>query len=275
MLHAIRHGYRHIDAAWCYKNQDEVGAAIKEAIDSNIVTRADLWVTTKLWNNFHDREAVEPHLRDSLNQLKLDYVDLYLIHWPVSGNEGESLTPSLAETWAGMEDVLDKGLVKAIGVSNYGIEKLEAMKEYARVMPVVNQVELHPVWRNDPLLAKCAELNIHVTAYSPLGSPDSAEMLNRTCPVVLEHPLIARISEETGHTPGQVLIRWGLQRGTSVIPKSVTPSRIEQNFDMFTWELSAEHMQALSSLEPQERMLAGGFWCKENGPYRTVDQLWA
>lgn len=275
VLHAIRQGYRHIDAAWVYKNQDEVGEAIKEAISSGIVTREELWVTTKLWNDFHSKDAVEPHLRDSLRQLQLDYVDLYLVHWPVTGIEAEVVTPSLGETWAGMEEVLKLGLTKSIGVSNYGIEKLEAMKDYAKVMPVVNQVELHPVWRNDPLLTKCAEMNIHVTAYSPLGSPDSATMLSRTGPAVIDNPIIARVAEESGHSAGQVLIRWGLQRGTSVIPKSVTPSRIDENFDMFSWELSAEHMRALSSIEPQERMLGGAFWCKEGGPYRHIDELWA
>lgn len=275
VLHAIRLGYRHIDAAWVYKNQDEVGEGIKEAISSGLVTREELWVTTKLWNDFHGRDAVEAHLRDSLSQLQLDYVDLYLVHWPVTGVESETLTPALEETWAGMEAMLELGLTKTIGVSNYGIEKLEAMKGYAKVMPAVNQVELHPVWRNDPLLAKCAEMNIHVTAYSPLGSPDSAGMFKRASPSVMEHPEVIRIAAEVGRSAGQVLIRWGLQRGTSVIPKSVTPSRIEQNFDMFSWELSAEHMTVLSTIEPQQRMLVGDFWLKAGGPYRTLDELWA
>jgi alcohol dehydrogenase (NADP+) len=221
------------------------------------------------------QDVVEDHLRDTLTQLKLEYVDLFLIHWPVTGVEAETVTPPLSDTWKGMEAVLAKGLTKAIGVSNYGIKKLEDMQSYATVMPVVNQVEMHPLCRQDDLVSRCAALGIHVTAYSPLGTPDSAEMLKRTGPALLDHPTIVKIAEESGHSPGQVLIRWGLQRGTSVIPKSVTPSRIEQNFDMFTWELSAEHMQILSSMEPQERMLDGTFNTKPGGPYRTVEELWA
>jgi alcohol dehydrogenase (NADP+) len=276
VLHAIRHGYRHIDAAWCYRNQDEVGAGIREAIQEGIVTREELWVTTKLWNPFHAADAVEPHLRDSLQQLNLDYVDLYLIHWPVSDIESEVLTPSYEETWKAMEALVVKGLTKAIGVSNLGPQKLLAMKEYATIFPAVNQVELHPMWRNEPLLEVCAELGVHLTAYSPLGSPDSAEMLNRVNgPLLMENPLVVSIAEQTSRSPGQVLIKWGLQRGTSVIPKSVTPSRIEENFDMFSWSLSDEQMAQLNSISPQERMLHGAFYVKENGPYKVVEDLWA
>ena len=225
-----------------------------------MVSRSDLWVTTKLWNDFHAPDAVEPHLHNSLRQLGLDYVDLYLIHWPVTGVETDVVTPSLADTWRAMEAVLEKGLVKAIGVSNYGVDKLEAMKSYATIMPVVNQVEMHPLWRSDMLFNKCAEMNIHVTAYSPLGSPDSVEMLKRSGPALLDHPIVGKIAEETGKSCGAVLIRWGLQRGCSVIPKSVTPSRIEDNFDMFSWQLSESQMASLSTMKPQERMLLGNFW---------------
>lgn len=217
---------------------------------------------------------MEDHLKDSLSQLRLDYVDLFLIHWPVTDIESDVLTPPIEETWVAMEALVSKGLAKTIGVSNFGIKKLESMKSYAKIFPAVNQVELHPVWRNDPLLAACAEMNIHVTAYSPLGSPDSASMLKRDGPAVLEHEVITSIATETGRSAGQVLIRWAIQRGTSVIPKSVNPSRIEENFDMFTWDLSPDQMHRLSSIEPQRRMLAGDFWVKPGGPYRSMDELW-
>lgn len=272
---AIKAGYRHIDAAWIYQNQDEVGDGIAKAISEKLVTREELFVTTKLWNSFHKKEDVEPHLRDSLKQLNLDYVDLYLIHWPVTGETGETLTPSTEETWGAMEDMLALGLTKAIGVSNFSISKLSAMKAYAKTFPMVNQVELHPHCRQNELVAACKEMNVVLTGYSPLGSPDSAVMFNRESVNVLNNPLVLRIAEETGRTAGQVLIRWGVQRGTTVVPKSVTPSRIEQNLDVFSFALTDDQMQALSSIDNQKRACDGSFWCNPNGPYRTMEELWA
>ncbi len=149
---AIRVGYRHIDAAWNYKNQDEVGAGIRQAISDGLVKREDIWVTSKLFNDQHSTADVEPHLRETLDQLQLDYIDLYLIHWPFTGVEGPELSPPYSETWAAMEELVVKGLVKSIGVSNLTIKKLEAMKAYAKIWPAVNQVEMHPLLRQDALL---------------------------------------------------------------------------------------------------------------------------
>lgn len=154
-----------------------MGEAITEILGSGLVKREDLWVTSKLWNNFHAPSDVEAHCRETLEQLKLDYLDLYLIHWPVTDSEGEELTPSYKDTWLAMEELLAKGLVKTIGVSNLSAKKISAMKDYATIFPAVNQVELHPLFRQNDLLAVCSSLGTHVTAYSPLGSPDSAEMI--------------------------------------------------------------------------------------------------
>ena len=275
VLEAIRLGYRHIDAAWVYENQQEVGEGIKAAIDAGIVSREELWVTTKLWNSFHEKSQVEPHLRDSLKQLQLDYVDLFLVHWPVTGIEGETLTPSMQETWEGMEEVLSKRLTKSIGVSNFSKKKLQDMKSYAREFPVVNQVELHPLNRQDELLEYCKSEGVVLTAYSPLGSPQAAAKLSSSEPKsLLTHPTIVDIATSCNKSAGQVLIRWGIQRETIVIPKSVTKSRIADNFDVFSWELSDTQMHALNSLEPQQRILDGKFFCSPNGPYRTVEELW-
>lgn len=145
---------------------------------------------------------------------------------------------------------------------------------YAKVWPAVNQVEMHPMLRQDALLAYCAAQGTHVTAYSPLGSPDSATMVGHNGACLLEHEVVQRLAAETGKTPGQVLIRWALQHGSSVIPKSVTPARIAQNFDVQDWVLSADQYAALSALEPQTRMIGGGFFVKPGGPYKTVGQLW-
>ena len=271
---AIRVGYRHIDAAWVYKNQDEVGEGIAQAISEGIVKREDLWVTSKLWNHCHAKADVEPHLRETLDQLKLDYLDLYLIHWPVTGIEGEVLTPPYNETWAEMESILEKGLAKTIGVSNMTVKKLEAMKSFAKVWPAVNQVEMHPFLRQDALLEYCKSVGTHITAYSPLGSPDSESFIGHNGSSLLQHPTVLKIAEETGKSPGQVLIRWALQHGSSVIPKSVTPSRIQSNFEVSDWELSSEHYTALATLEPQVRMIQGASFVQAGGPYRTLGEFW-
>lgn len=272
---AIQCGYRHIDAAWVYKNEDEVGAGIKAAIDAGIVTREELFVTSKLWNDFHAAADVEKAMRETLTNLKLDYLDLYLIHWPVTGVPGETLTPSIQETWGAMERVQEMGLARSIGVSNFTLTRLNEMKPYAKVFPAVNQVELHPMWRQEDLVRGCAEMGVHVTAYSPLGSPDSAEMIKHTGGSLLSHPVVTAIAEATGKSAGQVLLRWGVQRGTSVIPKSVTPSRIAENAALFDWELTAEQMARLNGPEiEQQRLVAGKFWLHENGPYRTLEELW-
>lgn len=167
---AVSAGYRHIDCAWVYKNEKEIGVAFNEIFTSGTVKREDMFITSKLWNDFHAKEDVEKMCRTTLSDLQLTYLDLYLIHWPVTGVEGEELTPTIKETWLAMEELVAKGLVKTIGVSNFSAKRLRAMKEYATIFPAVNQVELHPQWRQAELLTACAEMGVHVTAYSPLGS---------------------------------------------------------------------------------------------------------
>ena len=283
--HICNNRYRHIDCAWIYRNQEEVGEAIQESIAESVVTREQLWVTSKLWNTAHAKDQVEPHCREILLQLNLDYLDLFLIHWPVVAEfEGEILTPSYKETWLAMENLVRIGLVKSIGVSNMSAKKIREMKEYATIFPVVNQVELHPFLRQDEVLAACSEMGVHLTAYSPLGSPDSAEMIKHEGASVMAHPTVTAIAEEVSKEPAQVLIRWAVQRGTSVIPKStqvitccrqpwyhkfttnhypislflhlhvsmsLQASRLASNFDVFSWELSPEQFARLSSIEPQ------------------------
>jgi diketogulonate reductase-like aldo/keto reductase len=145
---------------------------------------------------------------------------------------------------------------------------------YAKVWPAVNQVEMHPMLRQDALLAYCKANGTHITAYSPLGSADSADFIGHNGASLLEHAVVQKLASETGKTPGQVLIRWAVQHGSSVIPKSVTPSRIKQNFEVFDWELSAAQYAELSSLEPQVRMIQGASFVSPNGPYKTVAQFW-
>ena len=274
---AVQCGYRHIDCAAIYKNEHEVGEALAELFAEGVVTREELWITSKLWNDFHESAKVESACDQTLADLQLTYLDLYLIHWPVVTNSTaasyDEMTPSTAETWAAMEQLVRAGKCKSIGVSNFSAKKLRGMKAHATVFPAVNQCELHPKHRQDGLLAAAAELGTHMSAYSPLGSPDSSKMIGHQGQSVMALAEVVEVAAEMGKTPAQVLIRWAVQRGTSVLPKSVTPERIAGNLAVLDWELSEAQMARLSGVEAQERMLHGAFWCKK-GPYKTVADLW-
>ena len=275
VTHAIRSGYRHIDCAAYYKNEDEVGDAIAMILQEGVVSRNDLFVTSKLWNSEHGAKKVRPALLKCLKDLKLDYLDLFLIHWPVTGRPGKQADPPLSETWAAMERLVDEGLVRSIGVSNFSAKKLEGLLAECTIRPAVNQIEAHPFWRNDRLIEWCAQRGIHVTAYSPLGSPDSESMLRRAPgPKLLEDPTVKAVAERVGKSPGQVLIRWALQHGTSVLPKSVSEARIAQNLDVHSWEIPEQDYKALCGLGTQTKMVDGSFFLSRGGPYKTLDDLW-
>ncbi|KAG0045859.1 hypothetical protein BGZ83_008923 [Gryganskiella cystojenkinii] len=226
---ALQAGYRHIDAAWIYGNEKEVGEAIRE---SNI-PRSELFVTTKLWNNSHRPQDVLPALETSLKNLGLDYVDLYLMHWPIAFKSGPEAVAKdadgkiifenvdITDTYKALEGLVATGKTKAIGVSNFSIANLEKLLKVAKIVPAANQVELHPENPQWGLLEYCNSKGIHLTAYSPLGSTDSP---------LIKREEIANIAKKHHSSNANVLIAWGAQRGTSVIPKSVTESRIISNF---------------------------------------------
>ncbi|KAE8350396.1 NADP-dependent oxidoreductase domain-containing protein [Aspergillus coremiiformis] len=231
--HAISVGYRHIDGALCYQNEEEVGKGIKDALASGKVKREDLFVTTKLWCTYHSR--VEEALDLSLKNLGLDYIDLYLMHWPLAMNPkgNHTLFPKLADgsrdidhshshvtTWKNMENLLANGKVKAIGVSNYSKRYLEQLLAEASVIPAVNQIENHPSLPQQEIVDFCKDKGIHITAYSPLGSTGS--------PLFTAEPIV-EVAKKKGVTPATVLLSWHIARGSSVLAKSVTPSRIEDN----------------------------------------------
>jgi len=247
---ALQKGYRHIDTALAYGNESEVGQGIK---DSG-VPREEIWITTKLDNTWHHR--VEDGITSSLKSLGVDYVDLYLMHWPSSSdpNDLKKHLPdwNFIKTWQEMQKLPASGRVKNIGVSNFAIRNLEKLLNdpSTKIVPAVNQVELHPNNPSPKLLDYCKEKGIHCTAYSCLGSTDS--------PLYKDESL-AKIAKAKGKTPQQVLLMWGLQRGTSVIPKSVTASRIEKNFELDGWELTGEEMKQLNSLQGRFKV-CGDAW---------------
>jgi alcohol dehydrogenase (NADP+) len=282
---AIRLGYRHIDCASVYGNEREVGEAIRGAIDSGDVSREELWITSKLWCNAHGRDNVEPALRHTLADLGLAWLDLYLIHWPVPirpdvafPRSGDDLLPPaavpLADTWKGMERMLELGLTRHIGVSNVSSRKLHELLRGARLRPEVNQVERHPLLQQPALVADCAAAGVHITAYSPLGSGDRPAALKATDePVLLENPVIGAIAAEHGCSPAQVLIAWHLQSGLSTIPKSVSPERLRENLGGADLELTPADLERIAGLDQHRRLVDGSFWLLEGSPW-TLPSLW-
>jgi alcohol dehydrogenase (NADP+) len=282
---ALALGWRHVDCAPIYGNEAEVGQALAEAFAAGSVRREELWLTSKLWNDAHAPEAVEPALRKTLSDLRVEQLDLFLIHWPVVFRPGIGFPQSgadflplaecpLADTWAAMEAVRDAGLCRHIGVSNFSVAKLAGLVGQARTRPEVNQVELHPYLQQPALLAWCAAQGVHLTAYSPLGSPDRPGRLQaEQAPVLLEDPVVRGIAERHGAAPAQVLLAWSLQRGVSAVPKSVNPARLAQNLAAADLDLTPEDMAALAGLDRHARYISGDLWAPPGSPY-TLANLW-
>lgn len=282
---ALAMGYRHIDCAHIYGNEDEIGQAFQDAFQEGVLKREELWVTSKLWNNAHAPADVRPALEHTLKNLKLDYLDLYLIHWPVAIKPGLGMPQNaqdfvslenlpILDTWQAMENLVDSGLSKQIGVSNFSVKKLKDLLTQARIKPGVNQIELHPYLQQKDMLDFCNENGIYLTAYSPLGSPDRPDRLkSENDPILLKDPSILAIAEEHGVSTAQVLISWSIHRNVSVIPKSVNPTRLQQNLDAAKVNLSPENMETIAQLDRHRRYVSGSFWCPEGSPY-TLENLW-
>jgi alcohol dehydrogenase (NADP+) len=282
---AIRLGYRHIDCALLYGNEAEIGTAIRDAIGSGVVTRKDLWITSKLWCNAHGRDNVGPALEKSLTDLGLEYLDLYLIHWPIAlkptavlpGSSDDFLPLSEVphqSTWAGMEAAVDAGRVRHIGVSNFSAKKIRELIPHCRIKIEVNQVERHPLLQQNALVAYCASQGIHITAYAPLGSSDRPAFVKAAdAPVLLDNPVIRSIAEAHGCTPAQVLIAWQVQQGVSAVPKSVTPSRLADNLAAGELQLTEAELVRIAGLDQGYRMIAGDFWAVKGTPW-TRQTLW-
>jgi alcohol dehydrogenase (NADP+) len=280
---AIEIGYRHFDCAFIYGN--EIGQAISDAIKNNELARNDLWITSKLWNNRHKKEHIQAAIEVSLTNLNLDYLDLYLIHWPVAlkyevnypqnGGEMVSLNEiSLSETWQEMIALKNKNLTKHIGVSNFSINTINQITEDTDVLPEVLQLELHPFLQQKQLLDFAKEEGIFLTGFCPLGSADRpANRISEGEPKLFENQIISKIAAETGFSPAQIMLAWAVNRGTSVIPKSVNPQRLIENLLAVDIELSCTDMQKIDELDQHYRYIKGDFWCLEGSDY-TLENLW-
>ena len=230
---ALDAGYRHIDTAAAYRNEQGVGAAL----DAADLPREDVFVTTKLWNSQQGYDLALAAFEASLGHLGLDYVDLYLIHWPVPTED------RFVETWRAFERIHDEARARTIGVSNFRVEDLERLEAETETLPTVNQIELHPRFQQAELRAWDAEHGVATEAWSPLAQGK-----------LLDDETIATVAEDHGKTPAQVILRWHLQIGNVVIPKSVTPERIRENVDLFDFELSAEDLAAIEGLDSGGRI---------------------
>ncbi|KAL1501164.1 hypothetical protein ABEB36_006545 [Hypothenemus hampei] len=271
---ALENGYRHIDTAFNYNNEEFIGNVLKKWFDTNRITREELFITSKLPNFGNRPSDVERFLNLSLKKLQLDSLDLYLMHMPFSFHLNETTmsplinddgtfsldTTDYLDTWKVMEEQVRKGVVKSIGVSNFNSEQLQRLYENACIKPDVLQVELHAYLQQKELRDLCKKLNIAVTAYSPLGSPGANKHFSskydyelEDFPDILGHPEVKSLAEKYGKSPGQILLRHLVQQDVIVIPKSGNEQRIRDNINLFDFELTPEDMEKLDTLDRGER----------------------
>ncbi len=282
---ALEMGYRHIDCAAVYGNEKEVGKALKESITDGIVKREEVFITSKLWNTEHKKEDVLPALEQSLNDLEVEYLDLYLMHWPVAIKKNSNFPLSaqdfisleeipLNETYEAMEGLVKNNLCRSIGVSNFSLKKLKELQSNCEISPAVNQVELHPYLSQNNLLNYCKEQNIVLTCYSPLGSsgrPDQMKAENE--PRIMDDLAIKSLAQKYNKSEAQIILNWSISRGTIVIPKTVTPSRAEQNLKSQDFTMETEDYKKVDELDRHYRFVTGEFFTPEGCVY-TISNLW-
>ncbi|MEM9365440.1 MAG: aldo/keto reductase [Planctomycetota bacterium] len=281
---AIKIGYRHFDSACDYGNEEAFGAALANEFERETVRRDDIWVTSKLWNTYHHPDHVRPAIEKSLLDLRLDYLDLYLIHFPIAQAfvpfeqryppgwffdpdadhpVVQSAAVPLIETWHAMEELVRSGLTRAIGVCNYGVSLLRDLKNQASIQPAMLQVEMHPYLTQNKLLRFCQESQIAVTAFSPLGAQSYFQLnMAEHNESLLQHPTIHEIAGAVSRTPAQVLLRFAVQRGTLPIPKTSRPERLKENFALWDFELGDQAMNAISDLNRNRRFNDPGDFCE-------------
>ncbi|XP_006357206.1 non-functional NADPH-dependent codeinone reductase 2-like [Solanum tuberosum] len=279
VVEAIEVGYRHFDTAALYNSEEALGEAINEAINDGFVeSREQLFITSKLWCSDAHPQHVLPALNKTLRNLKMDYIDLYLIHWPLSSKPGiheypikkEDFIPmDFKSVWVAMEECHKLGLTKFIGVSNFSCKNLADVLATAKIPPAVNQVEVNPCWQQQKLREFCKRNGVLVVGYSSLGSIGTFYGTNR----VMESEVLREIAKARGKTVAQVALRWGYEQGIGVVVKSYNKERMKQNLEIFDWSLNDDECRKISEI-PQSRVCLGKDYTSPYGPYKTTEELW-
>lgn len=282
---AIRTGYRHLDSACDYGNEAAVGRGIRQALEAGLCRREELWVTSKLWNTYHRREHVRPALERTLSDLGLDVLDLYLIHFPIALEyvpfehryppgwlfDPEAAEPKMQpvrvpfrETWAAMEDLVDAGLVRNIGVCNCNCALLRELLAECRIPPSVLQIELHPFLTQEKLLRFCREAGIAVTGFSPLGALSYLALgMAEPGESLLHQPVVTAAAIRHGRSPAQIVLRWGIERGTAIVPMTSRIERLAENLNLFDFALTPEEHRDISALDRHRRFNDPGVFCEQ------------
>ncbi|KAL7241882.1 hypothetical protein ACSBR1_014456 [Camellia fascicularis] len=279
VLQAIELGYRHFDTASAYQTESTLGTAIEEALRLGLVkSRDELFITSKLWGTDSHPQLVLPSLQKTLRELKLEYLDLFLIHWPISIKPGAIEIPPKTEdivpmdfksVWEAMEDCQRQGLTKSIGVSNFSSKKLGDILAFATIPPAVNQVELNPYWQQKKLRDYCKANGVTVAAFSPLGAAGTTWGSSR----VMESEVLNEIARAKGKSVAQVCLRWEYEQDIAIVVKSYNKERMKQNLEIFDWALSEEESKKISEI-PQSRRVTGEEFTSATGPYKTPEELW-
>jgi len=283
---ALEVGYRHIDCAYCYNNEGEIGEAVRYGLEKLKIPREDLFITSKLWNEYHKPEDVEAACRQSLSNLGLQSLDLYLMHWPFAfeRQHPDGIHPvdfnhkfdydtetHFTQTWKAMEALIEKGLVKAIGVSNFNEDQIKTLINNCQIKPAVNQIECHPYLTQDPLVAFCKAQDIHITAYSPLGCKDRVWRSDNDDVPLLEHPILLQVAKKYEKTVPQLLLKWQIQREITVVPRMRTASHIYENFRLMDWSICTNDTKTIARLNKDNRLylplIEGRPWCSDHPHY--------
>ncbi|KAF9623292.1 hypothetical protein IFM89_000781 [Coptis chinensis] len=280
ILTAIKLGYRHFDTASLYRTEQPLGDAIGEALRHGLIkSRDELFITSRPWLNDNHHDRILPALQTTLQNLQLDYLDLYIIHWPLSIKPGNIRLPGPDEkillmdfesVWAAMEECQRLGLTRSIGVSNFTCKKLEQILASATIPPAVNQVEVNPLWRQEKLINFCKSKGIVVTAYSPLGTVGISFQGNNN---IMECEVLKEIAENKGKTHAQVCLRWVYEQGVGLLVKSFNEARLKENMEIFDWALNEEESKKINQL-PQNRGYPGHNFISPDGPFKSEEELW-